>query len=59
MSKMYTVTYINDDPKAKYTGLVHYAEVCADNIKQAKEIFFRHHDKTCSIVTIKFKRKWR
>ena len=59
MKKMYEVTYVNDDPKAEYTGLVRYADVCADNVKQAKEIFYRYHDKTCSIAKIKFKRKWR
>lgn len=59
MKKMFEIAYINEEPKSEYFGLLRFADVCADNQKQAKEIFFRHHDNTCNIVHIRFKRKWR
>ena len=59
MKKTFEIAYTNTDPKAEYSGLLRFADVCADNIKQAREIFYWNHDKSCNIVQIRFKRKWR
>lgn len=53
MKKVFEVEYAADD------NTFLFAEVCADNQKQAKEIFYRHHSKKCKIIKINFKRKWR
>lgn len=59
MKKVFEIAYQNENPKDADYCLLKFAEVCADNQKQAKEIFFRHHSDSNRVVQCRFKRKWR
>ncbi len=56
MKKVYEIAY---SLQKEDVPTLLFAEVCADNTKQAREIFYRYHDKESKIVQLKFKRKWR